>query len=120
VRTELFKQMGGFDEHFFVYYEEVDFTKRVSELGYKTYYNADLKVIHQGGGSTQKVKGLRLYYLSHSKLIYIRKHFGFPQHLVEPISRIVFSLFKGTFSDIRNILKGYSLLYKKVLFDLPR
>jgi N-acetylglucosaminyl-diphospho-decaprenol L-rhamnosyltransferase len=51
VRRELFEQLGGFDERFFLYYEDLDFCRRVRSrrLGVKVVEGAT--VIHKGGAS---------------------------------------------------------------------
>ena len=46
VRTELFKQLGGFDDRFFMYMEDADLCKRVNEVS-RLYYCPDATVIHK-------------------------------------------------------------------------
>ena len=46
VRTELFKQLGGFDERFFLYMEDADLCKRVNQVS-RLCYCPDAKVIHK-------------------------------------------------------------------------
>ncbi|MFW0837768.1 MAG: glycosyltransferase family 2 protein [Candidatus Komeilibacteria bacterium] len=43
--------LQGFDEHFFIWFEEVDLCKRVQKFGQHVYYYADSTVIHHGGQS---------------------------------------------------------------------
>ena len=70
VRKELFDQVNGFDEDFFMYYEEVELTYRIEKLNYKSYVIPTIKIIHLEGGSTtistNKLKRMResqkLYY----------------------------------------------------------
>ena len=51
VRQELFRQIGLFDEKFFIWFEEVDFCRRAKGAGYKVMYNPGAEVIHYGGKS---------------------------------------------------------------------
>lgn len=46
IRTELFKQLGGFDERFFLYMEDADLCKRVNQVS-RLCYCPDAKVIHK-------------------------------------------------------------------------
>lgn len=46
IRTELFKQLGGFDERFFLYMEDADLCKRVNEVS-RLCYCPDATVIHK-------------------------------------------------------------------------
>ncbi len=51
-RRSVLEQVGLFDERFFLYMEEVDLCKRIKESGWKVYYCADAKMIHDAGGSS--------------------------------------------------------------------
>lgn len=49
---EKFDAVGGFDENFFCFYEEVDFGVRLLEKGYPSYMLSHPIVVHQGGATT--------------------------------------------------------------------
>lgn len=118
MRKEVFEKAGYFDERFFVYYEELDFSKRLAGLGGKSYYTTDIKAIHSGGGTTHNVKAFRLFLNLRSRLQYAKKHFsrtgyilvGFCTYCIEPFSRGLFLLLKGQFKDIGQLIKGYQKL----------
>lgn len=76
VKRDVFQELGGFDERFFVYFEEVDFALRAKQLGIRTYFLARARVVHYGGGSTESVKAARLAYALQSRTQYVLKHFG--------------------------------------------
>lgn len=57
MRRELFDSLGGFDERFFLYYEEVDLCRRVQAAGYRVMLWPDLRVKHIGGESARTVQG---------------------------------------------------------------
>ena len=77
VRRKMFESLGGFDERFFLYCEDVDFSLRAKQAGWNSYYLADVQAFHQGGGTTNRIKGRRLFYYLYSLTQYIGKHFGF-------------------------------------------
>ncbi len=54
IRKEILDQLGGFDERFFMYAEDIDLSYRIRALGYRNYYFADATIIHFKGESTSK------------------------------------------------------------------
>jgi GT2 family glycosyltransferase len=46
VKREAFEAVGGFDEKYFLYVEELDFQRRLSERGYATWFVPEAKVMH--------------------------------------------------------------------------
>lgn len=121
MRTTIFEKVGYFDERFFVYYEDLDFSKRVAISGGHSYYNSNIKAMHSGGGTTENVKAFRLSLSLRSRLLYAKKYFNFIGYAVvwsctfciEPITRILLLITKGKLNDIRNVYRGYALLVKK-------
>lgn len=51
IKRVLFEKLGGFDEKFFLYYEDADLCKRARELGKKIYYYPGVSINHLVGGS---------------------------------------------------------------------
>lgn len=118
MRKSIFEKLGYFDERFFVYYEEVDFSKRLSEIGGKSFFNSEIKAIHSGEGTTSFVKAFRLFLNLQSRLKYAKKHFRFDgyflvwvcTYFIEPFTRTIFLVSKGKFQEIKEVFKGYKLL----------
>ncbi|MBW4443220.1 MAG: glycosyltransferase family 2 protein [Plectolyngbya sp. WJT66-NPBG17] len=74
IRRDLFESLGGFDETFFMYFEESDLCQRVREKGLKVIYTPSVNLIHLGGYSVNKtVDRLRLEY-RRSQIYYYQKH----------------------------------------------
>lgn len=120
VRRDLFEMLGGFDERFFVYLEDVDFSYRVRRAGWHSVYLADVQAFHAGGGTSGRVKAKRLFYSLQSRLLYGFKHFRpwqawgllFTTVIVEPWSRLAFALLRGSWSDARHTAQGYAILLR--------
>ncbi|MBC7761470.1 MAG: glycosyltransferase family 2 protein [Candidatus Saccharibacteria bacterium] len=55
VRRDVFESVGGFDEKYFMYFEDVDLCARVSQMGYRVVYAPSAIVTHEGGHSTSTV-----------------------------------------------------------------
>jgi GT2 family glycosyltransferase len=81
VRKSALDEIGGMDESFFMYCEEVDWCKRISAAGWGIVFHPDARVVHYGGGSTSKEpsKYYREYCISNIK--YWRKHHSRPSQL---------------------------------------
>lgn len=76
VRSEIFKKLGGFDENFFLYFEENDLSKRIRTSGWKIVILPQAKVFHALGASTKKAKNINKIF-QRSRYYYLKKHFGF-------------------------------------------
>jgi GT2 family glycosyltransferase len=75
IRKELFDELGGFDEKFFMYFEDVDLCKRVEKADKKIYFFPHFKVRHFGGGSFEDKKSQKKHYFD-SQRYYFEKHSG--------------------------------------------
>ncbi len=73
IRREIFQEIGGFDENFFLYGEDVDICKRVWDLKWKVYYNPDISITHYLGGNS-KNNSKKLRYFVASSLYFYKKH----------------------------------------------
>jgi GT2 family glycosyltransferase len=54
IRREAFQEVGGFDESFFMYFEEVDLCWRLRHAGWQTHVVPDARIVHVGGASTSQ------------------------------------------------------------------
>jgi len=70
VRPEVFEKIGTFDEHFFVWFEEVDFCKRAKKKFLDIRYVSHLSVIHYGGESFSQRNMLRRQWIFDKSLFY--------------------------------------------------
>ena len=53
IRREVIDAIGGFDENYFLYFEDIDFCFRAKKAGYSTWYVPASRVMHVGGQSTK-------------------------------------------------------------------
>jgi N-acetylglucosaminyl-diphospho-decaprenol L-rhamnosyltransferase len=121
VRRSLFEELGGFDERFFVYYEEVDFCRRACSAGHSTQFLAEASVVHKGHGTTEGIKARRYFLVSRSRIIYGFVHFGRGQGILaamgalvlEPIIRVAFFAALANFRSVGETLAGAFMLWKE-------
>ncbi len=84
IPKHILNELGGFDERFFLYYEEVDLCRRIKAAGYQIQYWGDVVVIHIGGESSKTVENHTfsskdaqlVLWRMRSELLYYRKHHG--------------------------------------------
>ncbi|MBC7948119.1 MAG: glycosyltransferase [Chitinophagaceae bacterium] len=76
IRKEILDEIGGFDESFFMYGEDVDLSFRIQKAGYTNYYFSGSSIIHFKGESTKKgsLNYVRLFY--NAMNIFVRKHYA--------------------------------------------
>lgn len=118
VRRSLFEALGGFDERFFVYYEEVDFSLRARRAHWKSVYFSEAGAFHAGNGTTRNIKAQRLFYSLRSRLLYVFKHFVWYKAvivllfsaLVEPLARCLLSFVRLSWSGVKETWLAYSML----------
>ena len=78
----VFDRLGGFDERFFLYFEEEDLCLRAKQIGSPSVYEPAAKVTHLWGTSIGKVSGLSFHHLGRSRVIFYRKWFSAPAAVV--------------------------------------
>jgi len=75
-RREVLDQVGGFDEGFFMYSEEMDLCRRIKAAGWRVVYLPSAQVIHHEGKSSEQVVPARHIHFQTSKVRYFRKYHG--------------------------------------------
>ena len=76
IRKGLFEKLGGFDEHFFMYMEDMELCFRAKKRGFATYFFPKTVVVHNELGSGNRTfavlsiyKGLLYFYKKHKTFI---------------------------------------------------
>ena len=121
VRRSTFYSLEGFDERFFVYLEDLDFSLRAQKVGWQSYYFADAQAFHEGGGTSGQVKDQRLYYAVCSHIRYAYKNFNWwsatflmlGMLFLEPWLRIGLAIKNRSRAQLSDTVKAYALLWRK-------
>jgi GT2 family glycosyltransferase len=74
VRRDCYEQLGGFDEDYFLYYEDVDLCRRAAERGWSVWYEPALTVTHHRPLHARAVPAHLRLFTRHAALTYARKH----------------------------------------------
>jgi hypothetical protein len=75
IRREVYEKVGGLDEDFFMYGEDIDWCYRIKKAGWKIYYVPFTQIIHFKGESTKRsnIDEIRVFY--EAMKIFVRKHY---------------------------------------------
>ena len=95
-----FKQAGYLDEKYYIWFEEVDYCRRVQAANFKVRYWPAVSLIHYGGQSFKQGFGFKKQWIfSKSRLRYILKHQNFFVYLLilslTPVSLLLSLIFAG-------------------------
>lgn len=72
---EVYDKIGGLDESYFMYGEDIDFSWRIRLAGYKNYYLPETHIIHYKGESTKKGSMNYVYTFYNAMSIFVKKYF---------------------------------------------
>lgn len=75
IRREAFEAVGGFDNSFFMYFEEVDLCYRLHTAGWEVHFTSVASVTHAGGASTQQYGPAMTLQLYQSLCHFYRQHY---------------------------------------------
>lgn len=119
---KIFTKLGGFDEDFFAYLEDVDFSYRLNKAGYKTLYVPKAISYHLGGHTSDKMGNFRQKQTVKNWIYFIAKNYSkkefwqnfFP--IIEQRLRNFSGLIKNTpLQDIpRDIIRTYGEVIKNI------
>ena len=109
INLSQFKEVGFFDENFFLYLEEIDLCRRLIKNGKKIYVDSNIKIFHEGAKSVDssisfEVELTRNWHWMWSKFYFQKKYYGYFSSLIQFTPK----LFSNTFKIIL-----YSLLLNK-------
>lgn len=75
-RRQVYQEIGGLDERFFMYSEELDWCYRAKKSGWEVHYFPRAQVIHHEAKSSDQVGAVRDIYFHSSKVRFFRKYHG--------------------------------------------
>lgn len=123
IRKSIIEQVGFMDDAYFVYFEDLDLSKRISAKGLKTFYNKENSIMHAAGGTGDKAQANRLFYSINSRRIYWKKYFNpvayillsFLSLTIEPVLRSIDLTIKEKALPLRVIPNAYYRYLKAIL-----
>jgi len=80
---QIIRQIGGWDNDYFLWWEDLDLCKKIQDLGYKIVYTPKTKVVHYESKSfAQELSLIKQKRFNRGMAIYFRKHSGLLSYLV--------------------------------------
>lgn len=103
IKREVIEKAGMMPEIFFLYYEELDWSTRMTRTGYELWYDPCCTVFHKESQSTGQLSKLRTYYLTRNRLFYARRN-------LKGFNRLASILYQSTIAATKNsvvyLMKG--------------
>lgn len=105
VPKNILDRVGGFDEDFFMYGEDIDLSFRIQKAGFKNFYFAESSIIHFKGESTKKgsLNYVKMFYKAMS--IFVKKHYGSSRSRLFSFFIHIAIFTRASFSAIARLLK---------------
>ena len=119
IRRTLFEALGGFDERFFVYFEDLDLACRARAHGFASAYLSTAQAFHRGQGTTEGAIGTRTYLFCRSRILFALKYFSrfgafiviAATLLLEPFARMVKALIGRGPGRVSDVVRAYVKLW---------
>lgn len=114
VKREILERVGMFAEKFFLYYEEWDWSARITRANYKIWYTADAEIYHKESLTVGKSNPIKVYYHTRNRILYMRRNSNVFQFtvftlvfvaFVVPKTFLIYSL-KKEYAQLRYFVKG--------------
>lgn len=74
VKPDIFEEIGLFDERYFFYYDEIDFSIRAWKNGFVSVVDQSLTVYHKVSSTAVEKSPFYLYYLTRNRILFLKKH----------------------------------------------
>jgi N-acetylglucosaminyl-diphospho-decaprenol L-rhamnosyltransferase len=99
LNLDQFKDIGFFDENFFIYLEEIDLCKRIKKKNKKIYLDKNIKIDHLGGSSHNdsinfEMELSRNWHWMWSTFYFNKKHYGYSYSLIKISGKFFSSIIK--------------------------
>lgn len=112
VRSDVVREVGKMTEIFFLYYEEIDWSLRISQAGYRLWYEPAAVVYHKDGTSAQRGNPTREYYMQRARMLFVRRN----QHgIYKLLSAIYLAGIAAPHKIVTHLLRKEKRLAKAVL-----
>ncbi|NTW00471.1 MAG: glycosyltransferase family 2 protein [Oscillochloris sp.] len=85
IRPEVIAEVGGFDEGYFMYSEEIDWCWRIRAAGWAIWQQPAAHVVHVGGASTRQFRWKMLVALYRSRARFAATHYRSPARLAHRV-----------------------------------
>jgi N-acetylglucosaminyl-diphospho-decaprenol L-rhamnosyltransferase len=103
-RRDVYTQIGGLDEGYVMYSEEMDWCKRAKVAGWRVVYFGKADIVHHGGKSSEQVTARKHIHFQESKLRYFRKFHGWLPAQVLRLFLLTSYLWQIALESVKSVL----------------
>lgn len=82
VQKKIIREIGGLDEGFFIYAEELDWCYRMKEKGWKVYFTPKAEIIHLGGQAMNRAADKRIILKYKGQFRFYKKHYPVYKYII--------------------------------------
>jgi len=94
IRRDLFKKIGWFPGHFFLYQNEIDVAIKIAKVGYKVYYEPQCKIVHRNSPDG-RTSWRQVFYPTRNTVWLLRQYAPFPLSIYYICSRFFFGFLRA-------------------------
>ncbi|MDP4223837.1 MAG: glycosyltransferase family 2 protein [Bacteroidota bacterium] len=121
IKKELYEKAGGFYEGYWMYFEDVDLCRRITNAGGKIAFIKDVTIEHSHGGSSRidnKTSSLTKTEVNISRHVYISRYFNGIKRISAQIFLVINNLITGALTAIIGIILFFipKMLVKTLIF----
>lgn len=114
VKKEVVEKVGSLSDIFFIYYEELDWSARIRQAGYKIFYQPTALIYHKESITMGKESPMKAYFHNRNRILFMRRNttgFQFSIFIIFFIfvvipKSIITYLSKGQFLHLRNFFRS--------------
>lgn len=129
---KILMEIGLMSTYFFLYYEDMDWGKRLTNAGYKIGYVHNTHVYHKDSLTNGQNSPTFTYYNNRGRLIYMRRNIEFPMLLISSLYMYFFALpknmlmfiLKKKFKNAQALIRAYTWyiphMFDKNVKDSPK
>ena len=116
LNLEQFKNIGYFDENFFIYFEEIDLCKRLIKNNKQIFLDTNIKIHHKGGTShdnsiNYEMEKFRNWHWMWSSFYFHKKHYGYFIALLKISPKLISAFLKMTFFKLTSNKQKKDIYY---------
>ena len=105
LNLDQFKDIGFFDENFFIYFEEIDLCKRIVQKKKKIFLDTNIRIKHAGGTSHEdsinyEMEKSRNWHWMWSSFYFHKKHYGYTIALLKILPKFFSAIIKTIYFKI--------------------
>ena len=122
IKKSVAKKIGLLDDNFFIYFEELDWSLRITESSMKILFVPQAEVYHKESMTMPKELPFRVRMMARNRILLSRKHASWISFVVSWLYVVIVSLpvnsFRYTIKGKKELLKAYTQGSLQGLFNL--